>query len=809
MIAKDREKQIIRTLNSTKGIFDAYCLVDTGSSDNTVQVWKDWCKYNVKEFHVKVNPDYKFVEVNGHKILGDFASPRNDSFKLAKKAKANYAFWIDSDDVLVNPEGIPILVEQMNNENLHFCVLTYVYAKGDGNLKPVVQKRERIIDLSIKGKWANRVHENFKAEQRVNVFENDQVYVQHERENENVLETGRRNHLIMKAQEEEEGIKNMDNEMLSHYAYDFWEHKEYEQALKYYQLYLDRKTDNKGILYQVHIKMARAYMSLGELDKAIASASMALQYDNAFSDSYIILAEAYTTLGEWDEAIHYADKVLGRDLPNTTLPINELEYVILPRRIKINAYLQKGMIEQASELINELLQMTGDENVKQEKFMIEKDILRNQAINGINHIMRYLQSGNNMNHADRLREAIPIDLLDDPTVRRIIEESMHDYRRKTRKVKLSGSKSIVIWAGEGIGEWNGESDIKEGIGGSEGMTIQIARELVKLDNKVVIYNQCGNAAGKEFYGVRYEDYRKWDTEMKCDVFVSLRRPDVFTKIIKAKKQYLWLHDTHYGDVNASIFYSADKGIVLSQAHKDVIKKSHGIEDEDIFFMTSNGLNSLAMKWADEQKAVALSATDSMAKPTIARNPYQLFYASSYDRGLDNLLEMWPSIRKEVPEATLKIIYGWNTFDKLMNSREGTESGNWMRNFKSKMVEMIANSEGVQELGRVTQGEHHKLAAESSIWIYPTEFYEISCIGAMIAQSMGAVPVCTPHAALNETVSTKYGVKVDLSSIADATIHLLKNQNELEKKRTPLMKWSRKQYDMAKLAKQWDEEFNNN
>jgi hypothetical protein len=80
---------------------------------------------------------------------------------------------------------------------------------------------------------------------------------------------------------------------------------------------------------------------------------------------------------------------------------------------------------------------------------------------------------------------------------------------------------------------------------------------------------------------------------------------------------------------------------------------------------------------------------------------------------------------------------------------------------------------------------------------------------MQAQALGAIPVCTPFAALNETVNGKYGVKANLDQITEALIYTLKEAKEgkLEKKRESMMKWARDEFDMKKLAKQWSLFFN--
>lgn len=121
--------------------------------------------------------------------------------------------------------------------------------------------------------------------------------------------------------------------------------------------------------------------------------------------------------------------------------------------------------------------------------------------------------------------------------------------------------------------------------------------------------------------------------------------------------------------------------------------------------------------------------------------------------------------------------------------------------------MISESDGVMELGRISQVELYKQFAESSIWLYPTEFYEISCINAMTAQAMGCIPVCTPVGALNETVNSKYGFKSDMNRITDETIYLLSNQKELDKRRIKMSEWAKNKFNASKLAKEWDEQFN--
>lgn len=179
--------------------------------------------------------------------------------------------------------------------------------------------------------------------------------------------------------------------------------------------------------------------------------------------------------------------------------------------------------------------------------------------------------------------------------------------------------------------------------------------------------------------------------------------------------------------------------------------------------------------------------------------------SSYDRGLEHLLKMWPEILKEVPDAKLRIFYGWVLFDRMMANNP--ERIAW----KEKMVELMKQP-GITELGRLSHGACEVEFQNAGIWAYSTHFGEISCITAMRAQALGAIPVVINYAALEETV--QYGVKIDgdiyepevREKFKQELIALLKDEERQEEIRKEMMPWAKEQFPWSKVAKQWDEEF---
>ena len=84
MIVRDEEDNLPACLASAAGLFDEIVVVDTGSTDRTVEI--------ARRFGARV---FDFVWVD------DFAAARNAALA---RATGDYAFWLDADDVLDPPQ---------------------------------------------------------------------------------------------------------------------------------------------------------------------------------------------------------------------------------------------------------------------------------------------------------------------------------------------------------------------------------------------------------------------------------------------------------------------------------------------------------------------------------------------------------------------------------------------------------------------------------------------------------------------------------------------------------------------------------
>lgn len=184
--------------------------------------------------------------------------------------------------------------------------------------------------------------------------------------------------------------------------------------------------------------------------------------------------------------------------------------------------------------------------------------------------------------------------------------------------------------------------------------------------------------------------------------------------------------------------------------------------------------------------------------------HKLIYTSSYDRGLEWLLQMWPNIKQKYKDATLDICYGWNTFDQLLANNPERQA------WKAHMISSMSQ-EGITEHGRIGKKELKELRQQCGILAYPSHFYEIFCISAVEAALDGVVPVVTALGALNETVPFGVIVEGDIThtevrkKYLEELLALMGNEGKRKKLAIQGMEWAKK-YSWVNIAKDWEKEF---
>lgn len=353
-----------------------------------------------------------------------------------------------------------------------------------------------------------------------------------------------------------------------------------------------------------------------------------------------------------------------------------------------------------------------------------------------------------------------------------------------------GALDIVFACGDAWEDWNPLMHRNKGIGGSETMVVEMAKRLSLAGHRVRVYTSTGKYGEGVFDGVEYRQSEHLELAKKCDVLIAWRNASLLTVNVEAKLRLLWVHDVYAGNATHRSLLRAGRILGLSKWHRDFMIAHHNLAPEHVR-VTRNGID--------------LSRFDQV----VERNPHRLVYSSSPDRGLPVLLQVWPEIRKRVPDAELHIFYGFENWKKMAASRGDEAQLRAIGHLQTRTHEL--REHGVVYRGKVDQQTLAREFLSAGVWAHPTWFTETSCMTAMEAQAAGLRIVTSNIAALNETVGLDHGVLIDGDwltpeyqerFIDQTTLALLAKEGEWMVTRDAIQERARKDFGLDALAVDW-------
>jgi len=355
-------------------------------------------------------------------------------------------------------------------------------------------------------------------------------------------------------------------------------------------------------------------------------------------------------------------------------------------------------------------------------------------------------------------------------VKKIREKVLKKHGRKdiieTEKklFNIDPEKKTIVFYNMTLSDFAGDTIERKAIGGSEGDIINLAKMFAKKYNVFVF---CNCTKPGIYDNVHYLHVKDTDCMQgwKTDLFISSRNTlilaDVdFKQRFKVDKVCLWTHDLPesylFDKLPQAIKHkNVDRVFALTQWHQDEIKKVYPMVPEEMWFFARNGVDT------------------QYYKQEVKRNPFKLIYSSTPFRGLDVLLEVFPTIKNLVPEAELHI------FSSMLVYGQGdkTETDDFKALYK-KAEEM----EGVTYHGSVIRRELAKEMKSSAILAYPNHYPETCCITAMESVTAGTPIVTSNKAALPEIIPKGCAILIDGDShskeykekFIDSIVGILKN-----------------------------------
>ncbi len=356
----------------------------------------------------------------------------------------------------------------------------------------------------------------------------------------------------------------------------------------------------------------------------------------------------------------------------------------------------------------------------------------------------------------------------------------------------SADRLTLFFSQQASVDFDGRTPYQRPLGGTESALVYLARALAQLGHRVVVFNECKEPG--VYDGV---EYARWSTMIeRCltdrpDVLTSVRFFELVGRARLAPVQIFWTGD------------AADQPYVQALADR-------AARTEIDFFMLQSDWQAETFQAlhgipAWQVLRTNLGAAGSAVEPPLrpektAPRARRLAYASTPFRGLDVLLDLFPRIRAACPDAELDVFSSMKVY--------GFSEADDQKQFGA--IYAKAKQPGVNLVGSIDQRALAQRLQKSRILAYPNHFAETFCIAAIEAEAAGCAVVTSALGALPQTVGNG-GICIpgDTRSAAyqdafvQACVTLLNDDARWLQMTEAALERTWSEYTWAAVAGQWD------
>jgi predicted O-methyltransferase YrrM len=287
----------------------------------------------------------------------------------------------------------------------------------------------------------------------------------------------------------------------------------------------------------------------------------------------------------------------------------------------------------------------------------------------------------------------------------------------------------------GFSEWSGKNILTTGVGGSETYIIEMAR-YIQLSGEYNVVVFCNCKEEEVFEGVEYKPLYQVFSYI-CTNYIHTCIVSRFSEYLPAvfngwtESVYLVVHDL------------TPSGIVIPIDKK--LKNVFCLTEWHVEYM-----NKIFPQLAHLTVPFYYGIDFSKFKTDLKKIPYKFIYSSYPNRGLLQLLQMWPKIYEKQPLATLYIYTDVN--GKWANDVDPEQ----MKQVKELLAEYDKREDGlgIHYCGWVDKKTLADSWASADIWFYPCTFMETFCLTALEAALTKTLVITNDLAALKNTVGDR-------------------------------------------------------
>lgn len=303
MIVKDEAKVLARCLDSVKDVVDEIVIVDTGSTDGTLDIAK---RYTDKVLY------FDWID--------DFSAARNFSFDQCTK---DFILWLDADDE-VQPEDAQ-KIKELDLSDKEIVICDYVYSHDEFGNDQCIVPRERILRRNLNPRWQEEIHEY--------ILVNHQTFI-----------SGIRVHHWKKAGSSERNLRILERIVKGDDPTPgamkpgvkprnvFYLGKEYQDFGKIDEaiIYLSKYVQMSGMFWEDVFRawffLAQCYMHKHDDNNFKRCFFESMKMEERRAELYCLMGEYYMNMRRWDRAVYWYKMAAVIERPKELLSAYQPEY---------------------------------------------------------------------------------------------------------------------------------------------------------------------------------------------------------------------------------------------------------------------------------------------------------------------------------------------------------------------------------------------------------------------------------------------------------------------------------------------------
>lgn len=305
MIVRDEERVLQRCIDSLQGIFDQLCIIDTGSSDRTIELAFD--NGALVE---------QFTECNDSKgQIVNFALARNQALR---QARCNWILQIDADEIL--EAGAENICRHMRNPILgQVGVLMY----SDGASWISTRLFRNIEGLSYRSK----VHEYLAHPGKL--VKDPDIRISNLPDKAGKEPADQRNIRLCNLALSEDPT---DGRLFHYLGNEYRKQRQFQKAIDAYQAALASKNFTVGQYHTLYY-LSVCYLLQENWDLAVDTAMKCLTTDPRYAEAPCLLGDVYSSIGNNAYAIQWYQTALQKTPPSdAVMSIQSWSYEEYPRK---------------------------------------------------------------------------------------------------------------------------------------------------------------------------------------------------------------------------------------------------------------------------------------------------------------------------------------------------------------------------------------------------------------------------------------------------------------------------------------------